>query len=81
MFLSTMSLPGAVAFSCLAAWLLQKVCSGVFNLFYHPIAVFPGPKAAAITAWYKTYQEVFLGRSWAVVLRELHGEYGMLRNT
>ncbi|KAH8595382.1 putative P450 monooxygenase [Bisporella sp. PMI_857] len=59
-----------------SAWLLQRVIAGIFNLFYHPLAAFPGPRGAAITAWYKTYQEVLLGRSWINVLSELHGKHG-----
>lgn len=63
----------------LSAWLLQRALTGIFNAFYHPLAAFPGPRAAAVTAWYKTYQEVFLGRSWIDVLQELHSTYGMRR--
>lgn len=58
------------------ARLLQGAVTGIFNLLYHPLASFPGPRAAALTAWYKTYQEVFLARSWIDVLEELHGTYG-----
>lgn len=67
----------AVALGILLIWLSQKASTGAFNLFYHPLAAFPGPKVAALTAWYKTYQEVFLGRSWIDVLHELHQKYGM----
>ena len=67
-----------VAILCVfLAWLLQRVAIGVFNIFFHPLASFPGPRAAALTCWYKTYQEVFLGTSWIDVLYELHRTYGM----
>jgi hypothetical protein len=59
------------------AWLLRNVVTGFFNIIYHPLASFPGPRGAALTSWYKTYQEVFLARSWVDVLHELHGKYGM----
>jgi hypothetical protein len=59
------------------AWLLQGIVAGIFNTFFHLLAAFPGPYAAALTAWYKTYQEVFLGRSWIDVLHELHKKHGM----
>ena len=68
---------GVVALGLLSAWLLQKLFTGLFNVFYHPLAAFPGPRVAALTAWYKTYQEVFLQRSWIDVLQELHGKHGM----
>lgn len=65
-----------VAIGLVSAWLLQRAVTGVSNLFFHPLAAFPGPRAAAFTAWYKTYQELFLGRSWIDVLHELHTKYG-----
>ena len=68
---------GTLATALLAAWVIQKVVSGFYNIFYHPLATFPGPKVGASTAWYKTYQEVFVGRSWVDVLQELHDKYGM----
>jgi len=77
MFTSDIPFTVVVALALSSAWLLQKFFSGVSNVFSHPLAAFPGPKVAAITAWYKTYQEVFLGRSWIDVLQELHGKYGM----
>ncbi|RDL31138.1 Uncharacterized protein BP5553_09927 [Venustampulla echinocandica] len=79
-----MAIPGippkivVIAIGLLSAWLLQKIFSGIYNVFYHPVAGFPGPRAAAITAWYKTYQEVFRGRSWIDVLQELHKKYGKI---
>lgn len=69
---------GVVVFCMITAWILQKFFSGVFNVFYHPLTCIPGPKIAAFTAWYKTYQEVYLGRSWIDVLRELHETYGKI---
>lgn len=49
----------------------------VYNLFLHPLAAFPGPRAAALTEWWKTYVEVFRGESLVHVLVGLHGEYGL----
>jgi hypothetical protein len=67
-----------IAILCiLSAWLLQRIATGIFNIFFHPLAAFPGPRAAALTGWYKTYQEVCLGTSWIDVLGKLHGTYGM----
>jgi hypothetical protein len=45
------------------------------NLFFHPCAEFPGPIAAS-TGWYKCWQEVFRGRNWIDILRELHAKHG-----
>ncbi|KIN06778.1 hypothetical protein OIDMADRAFT_99334 [Oidiodendron maius Zn] len=59
-----------------SAWVLQRIIAGIFNVLYHPLTAFPGPRGAALTAWYKTYQEVCLGRSWIDVLHDLHRQYG-----
>ncbi|KAF4626931.1 hypothetical protein G7Y89_g11222 [Cudoniella acicularis] len=67
-----------LAIGLISAWLLQKAFIGFFNLFFHPLATFPGPRVAAFTSWYKTYQEVFLGKSWIDVLQELHKQYGKI---
>ena len=50
-------------------WHLQRALPSPLSL--------PWPEVAALTTWYKTYQEVFRGRSWIDVLQELHGKYGM----
>lgn len=65
-----------VAIGLVSAWLIHRALTGLFNLFFHSLSGFPGPRAAAFTAWYKTYQELFLGRSWIDVLQELHTKYG-----
>ena len=74
--MSSSDIPLRLLVAIPAAWLLQGVVSDLFKAIYHPLASFPGPRGAALTAWYKTYQEVFLGRSWIDVLHELHGKYG-----
>lgn len=56
----------------------QIVLAVLFKIFSHPLADFPGPKWAAATDWYKTYQEVLCQKAWFTVLEELHGKYGMV---
>jgi hypothetical protein len=72
----TSHIPPWLIVAITTAWLLQKVVAGLFNIIYHPLASFRGPRGAAVTSWYKTYQEVFLRRSWVDVLHELHSKYG-----
>jgi hypothetical protein len=57
---------------------LRIACVAIYNLYYHPLAKFPGPKYAAATEWHKTYQEVICQRSWVSWLEELHAQYGMM---
>lgn len=58
-----------------AAAVTQLAWTFLTNVFRHPLAQFPGPLLAS-TGWYKTWQEVFRGRNWIDVLRELHAQYG-----
>lgn len=57
--------------------LLRGVAVTVYNIYFHPLAKFPGPTFAASSKWYKTYHEVFLQESWTTLLRELHEKYGL----
>ncbi|KXT05426.1 hypothetical protein AC578_11069 [Pseudocercospora eumusae] len=52
-----------------------KLWTAFYNTFLHPLANFPGPKSLA-TGWYKTVEEVFNGRNWTDVFKELHSQYG-----
>lgn len=57
--------------------ILKEIYGLVYNVYLSPLNKFPGPKFAAITEWYKTYQEVFLRKSWQQLLVDLHKQYGM----
>ena len=59
----------------------QILLTVLWNIFIHPLSNFPGPKWAAATDWYKTYQEAICQKSWFTVLEELHAQYGMIRWT
>lgn len=46
---------------------------GVYRLFFHPLAKFPGPPLAALTGWYEFYHDTFpgYGRFWKKI-EEMH---------
>jgi hypothetical protein len=48
----------------------------IYNIFFHPLAKFPGPLAARATFYWKAYVECIEQRSFCHVLAELHAQYG-----
>ncbi|TEB28395.1 cytochrome P450 [Coprinellus micaceus] len=58
------------------AVLLLLFCRVSQRLFFHPLARFPGPPAAALTDYYITYYDIFKGGEWINQLRKLHERYG-----
>ncbi|UPK99739.1 hypothetical protein LCI18_011035 [Fusarium solani-melongenae] len=59
------------------ASILIVYCLGtfLFSLFLHPLAKFPGPKLAAWSQWWLSYQEAVKGESLTDILRRLHATY------
>lgn len=73
--LSQLSLRSVGLFLFIAGttWLVQSV---VYNLYFHPLARFPGPKPVAATRLWRAFLEIFLHRSWQDVLEIYHADYG-----
>ena len=49
----------------------------IYNLFFHPLSHFPGPRGAACTRWWLAYTELGKGVSLSTLRAELHKKYGM----
>ena len=58
------------------AWLVLGFFRLFYNVFFHPLRVFPGPPAAKATTWWKTYIEVMKQESMTDVLYKLHKQFG-----
>lgn len=58
------------------AALLLGLCPMIYNIFFHPLRHFPGPRMAGATSWWRAYKEVFQQVTMAQLLFDLHGEYG-----
>jgi hypothetical protein len=48
----------------------------IYRLTFHPLARFPGPRAAAITSMYAASYDIPYGSSLCKKLPELHDKYG-----
>ncbi len=48
----------------------------IYNVFFHPLARFPGPRGAACTRWWLAYMELFRGVSLSTLRADLHRKYG-----
>lgn len=65
-----------VGLAALITWIVQRT---IYRLYFHPLAKFPGPVAAAATTQWKAYIEVLLQKSICHVLKELHDQHGESR--
>lgn len=65
----------AIGASCIVFYVLGYA---FYNLYLSPLAKVPGPRLAALTAWYATYLDVFCkgGGQVAMRLGPWHEKYG-----
>jgi hypothetical protein len=66
-----------VAFYSVLIW---AVSVAVYQIYFHPLAKFPGPKLAALSTWYEGYYDVIKSKgrfTWELArLHEQYGEFG-----
>lgn len=48
----------------------------LYNLYFHPLAKFPGPRIAAATRWYEFHHEIYRGGRFYEVVDDMHDQYG-----
>ncbi|GJE93186.1 cytochrome P450 [Phanerochaete sordida] len=58
------------------SWLLYNVTTVIYNIYFHPLARFPGPRLAAASEWWQAYVEVIKEESLSKKLLDLHAKYG-----
>lgn len=58
------------------AYAVWTVLKGIYNVYLHPLAKFPGPKWATFSVWWKINLEVLQGKGEVDELFKLHEIYG-----
>jgi hypothetical protein len=48
----------------------------IYNVYFHPLSRFPGPREAACTKWWLAYKQLGRGVSLSTLRVELHQQYG-----
>ena len=48
----------------------------IYNVYFHPLSRFPGPRGAACTRWWLAYMELGRGVSLSTLRTGLHQKYG-----
>ncbi|KAK1713911.1 uncharacterized protein CLUP02_17094 [Colletotrichum lupini] len=57
-------------------WVLFWLAQCIRNIYFHPLSKFPGPRLAAATSWWSTYQQTIVNRSMHHICIDLHAKYG-----
>jgi hypothetical protein len=58
------------------ALLFYALVRVIYNVYFHPLSRFPGPRGAACTRWWLAYMELGRGVSLSALREELHKKYG-----
>ena len=67
---------GSLAFAGFGGLILVYLAIACFNVYFHPLSKFPGPRLAACSGWWLVYHELIRGGSLAHILSALHDRYG-----
>ena len=68
--------PASATLTLAIAWSSWAFARGVYNVWFHPLAKYPGPRFAAWTIWWRAYVELFEEQNLVDRLFDLHREYG-----
>jgi hypothetical protein len=75
-------LPTSTTLQILSGLLISSVCyfaySVIYNLYFHPLAKFPGPKITAATKLYEFYWDVIKEGQFFNEIERMHAVHGMM---
>jgi hypothetical protein len=74
----TVAVALTAAFATFVAYAVYAV---IYNVYFHPLAKFPGPPIARTTIYWKAYIECVANRSFSHFLVELHARYGEMTHS
>jgi hypothetical protein len=63
-------------FTTAVGLLIYSLVRIIYNVYFHPLSRFPGPRGAACTRWWLAYMELGRGISLSTLREELHQKYG-----
>ncbi len=63
-------------FTAIAGLLVYALVRVIYNVYFHSLSHFPGPRGAACTRWWLAYMELGRGISLSTIRAELHQKYG-----
>lgn len=66
----------ALLTTAISTVIVYVVYQALYNLYFHPLARFPGPPLARVTIYWKGYVECIANQSFCHVLVGLHAQYG-----
>ncbi|OOQ89595.1 Trichodiene oxygenase [Penicillium brasilianum] len=75
MLFQDLSFPAAVG-AAFGAFTIYVVARCTYDLFFHPLRNFPGPKRAAIWSFYEFYYDVIKDGTYLWEIEKMHQRYG-----
>ncbi|KAK2756502.1 hypothetical protein FQN54_005395 [Arachnomyces sp. PD_36] len=75
-YITSNPLSGSLFRTIFLGWISYIVFLYIYRLYFSPLARFPGPKLAAISAWYEAYYEIVLQGRYSFKIAKLHDVYG-----
>lgn len=75
MLFQDLSFPATVG-AAFGAFAIYVVARCIYDLFFHPLRNFPGPKRAAIWSFYEFYYDVIKDGTYLWEIEKMHQKYG-----